>query len=78
MCLNFLLTPLQDIINGMQKGATFNISVPIEAMGLWPQQDDLQRMRMAVSFRTMVEGGLLSNVRLLTSHKTRHAIYEVV
>ncbi len=78
MCLYLLLTPLQDIINAMQKGTTFKVRTPIEAMGLWPQQDDLQRMRMAAKFRVMVECGLLSNVRLVTRKKTRHAVYEVV
>lgn len=75
MRLNLLLTPLQHIINTMNKGTTFKIRVLMEETGLWDHQDDLQKMKMAVAFRAMVENGLLTNIQLLTHNKTRHAVY---
>ncbi len=47
----------------------------MEELGLWEHQDDLQKMRIAASFRSMVESGVLTNIQLLTHHKTRHAVY---
>lgn len=75
MRLNLLLTPLQHVINTMSKGSTFKVRVLMEEMGLWEHQDDLQKMRTASAFRAMVESGLLTNIQLLTHHKTRHAVY---
>ena len=75
MRLNLLLTPLQHIIDTMQKGTTFKIKVLMEELGLWEHQDDLQKMKMAAAFRFMVESGILTNIQLLTHHKTRHAVY---
>ncbi|MFK0570807.1 hypothetical protein [Endozoicomonas sp.] len=75
MRLNHLLAPLQHVINTMDKGSTFNIRVLMEETGLWEHQDDLQKMKMAVAFRAMVESGLLTNIQLLTPDKTRHAVY---
>ncbi|WP_066014176.1 MULTISPECIES: hypothetical protein [Endozoicomonas] len=75
MRLNLLLAPLQHVIDAMQKGETFKIRVLMEELGLWEHQDDLQKMRIAASFRSMVESGVLTNIQLLTHHKTRHAVY---
>ncbi|WP_257263425.1 hypothetical protein [Endozoicomonas sp. ONNA2] len=78
MRLNLLLAPLQHVIDTMQKGKTFKIRVLMEELGLWESQDDLQKMRIASTFRSMVESGVISNIQLLTHHKTRHAIYITV
>ncbi|MGI2029997.1 hypothetical protein [Endozoicomonas acroporae] len=75
MRLNLLLAPLQQVIDTMHKGKTFKIRVLMEELGLWEHQDDLQKMRAALAFRSMVESGVLSNIQLLTHHKTRHAVY---
>ncbi|WP_257284552.1 hypothetical protein [Endozoicomonas sp. SESOKO1] len=75
MRLNLLLAPLQHVIDTMEKGQTFKIPVLMEELGLWKHQDDLQKMRIALAFRSMVESGVLSNIQLLTHHKTRQAVY---
>lgn len=75
MRLNLLLAPLQQVIDTMHKGKTFKIRVLMEELGLWEHQDDLQKMRTALAFRSMVESGVLGNIQLLTHHKTRHAVY---
>lgn len=75
MRLNLLLAPLQHVIDTMEKGKTFKIPVLMEELGLWKHQDDLQKMRIALAFRSMVESGVLSNIQLLTHHKTRQAVY---
>ncbi|USE37856.1 hypothetical protein [Endozoicomonas sp. SCSIO W0465] len=75
MRLNLLLTPLQQVIDSMQKGKIFKIPVLMEELDLWEHQNDLQKMRIALAFRSMVENGVLNNIQLLTHHKTRHAVY---
>lgn len=76
--LNLFLTPLQQVIDRGQKGDLLSVSELLNALELWPVQDDLQKMRLAKAFRTMVDSEVLDNIRLLTHGRTRHAVYEIL
>lgn len=76
--LNLFLTPLQQVIDSGQKGTLLSVSELLDALELWPVQDDLQKMRLAKALRAMVDNMVLDNIRLLTHGKTRHAVYEII
>ena len=75
--LSLFLTPLQQVIDSRQKGSVFCVSALLEALELWSSQDDLQKMRLAKAFRTMVENLVLDNIQLQGRDKTRYATYVI-
>lgn len=76
--LNLFLTPLQQVIDRGQKGELLSVSELLNALELWPVQDDLQKMRLAKALRRMVDSMVLDNIRLSTHGRTRHAVYEIL
>ena len=75
MRLTLLLSSLQETINGLEKGKPVRFNHIMRQLGLWDHCHDLQKMRMARSFRKMVASRQLEGIQLLTRNQTRHALY---